>query len=514
MRTLTLVAIAAALIAAAAGLGVAQTQSALAAQCALPKIPPDVRITKTTAVAVGDDIGIPNGGKATRPFCRVEGVIEKEIGFELWLPAKRDWNGGVYGAGVGGQAGVIGVRELARAAQRGYAAASNDSGHKNTERNWLLGDPMRAENYAGRANHVMTQRVKAMVAAYYGRDADNAVFVGCSGGGRQAMTELQRYPEDYDAIIAGAPGVDTPQMSARRMWEMVQHTKSAGLMADDDWKLVAASAVAACDADDGLKDGVIGSPMNCKFDIASLKCPRSGRCLSEAQIAFARKIYAPLKTESGKQIDDGVLPGTPVAVALVPEANKPGPAYLAVALFGDGVHRDPKWDARTFNVDQDLAAIDKVMNLHADDPQIDAFVARGGKLILYHGLADPFVSARPTIKYFEALQTRFGAAKAKSFVRLFLVPGMDHCAGGGVPDRFGAAGAFDAPTADVRHDLLSAMAHWRKDGVAPERIVASKVENGAVVQTRPLCAYPAEARYRGTGDPMQAENFECKAGAK
>jgi Tannase and feruloyl esterase len=228
-----------------------------------------------------------------------------------------------------------------------------------------------------------------------------------------------------------------------------------------------------------------------------------------AQISFAKMLYAPLKDEVGKQVDFGLLPGVPISPVQVPKPSQPGPAYLAVVLFGDGVHHNPNWDARTFNVRDDLAAIDKVMNLHADDPRIDAFVARGGKLILYHGLGDPLVSPAPTIKYFQALEKRFGASKARSFVRLFLIPGMAHCAGGGVPDRFGGAGG-DAPVVDADHDLLSAIERWRSRGAAPKRVVASKVEGGVVVQTRPLCAYPTVAGYRGSGDPGLAESFECK----
>ena len=419
------------------------------------------------------------------------------------------WNGRLLAAGVGGQAGQVNAVELKRGAARGYAATSNDSGHKASDPHWLLGDPQRAANYAGRANHVVTLKAKAMTAAFYGRPVSRSFFIGCSGGGRQALTEMQRYPDDFDGIIAGAPGVNTPQMSARRMWEMVQHSRFAGVMSADDWRWVAQAATADCDAADGLKDGLVLNPMRCGFEPRRLACtPTSkGRCLSPAQVTLAERIYAPLNDERGRQVDAGLLPGVAVQPALVPEPFTPGPPYLAVVLFGDGVHRDANWDARTFRIADDLPAIDRVMDLHADNPAIEPFVRHGGRLILYQGWADPLVAAQPTIDYFDALGARFGAAKRDGFARLFLVPGMEHCRGGGTTDLFGGVGS-DAPVVDPDHDLLSALEHWVDQGIAPQRIIASQADADGVVRTRPLCAHPAEARYRG-GDPNDAASFAC-----
>jgi feruloyl esterase len=464
--------------------------------------PADVRIVAST---------ISNGADkapARSAFCRVEGVIETEIGFELWLPLKPAWNGRFLAIGVGGQAGSIPLRELARGVDRGYATASTDTGHKASDPHWLLGDPMRAANYAHRANHLLADKGKALAAAFYGQGAQHAFFLGCSGGGRQALTEVQRYPGDYDGVIAGAPGVNTPQMSARRMWEMVQHSADAGLMSEADWRWVATSAVEACDADDGLKDGIVTNPARCRFTPRRLACgAKAGKCLSPAQLALVERIYAPLHDETGRGIDAGLLPGVAVSPALVPEPFTPGPPYLAVALFGDGVHRDRNWDGRTFRLASDLPAIDRVMDLHADDPQIAPFVRRGGKLILYQGWADPLVAPQPTLAYYAAVRKTLGPAGADRSVRLFMIPGMEHCRGGGVPDAFGGAGG-DAPQVDPDHDMLSALERWTGGGPAPQRIVASQLKDGRVVRTRPLCARPAEARYRG-GDPEQASSFAC-----
>ena len=206
---------------------------------------------------------------------------------------------------------------------------------------------------------------------------------------------------------------------------------------------------------------------------------------------------------------DGLLAGTPVSPTPLPEPFTPGPPYLAVSLFGDGVHADPNWDPRTFNLARDLPAIDRVMNLHADDPDIRPFVRRGGKLILYHGWADPLVAPQSTIAYYQAVLAALGQAAADS-VRLFMAPGVDHCRGGAGPDLFGGAGG-DAPHVDADHDLLSALERWVDEQQPPERIVASRIQEGRIVRTRPLCAYPKRARYRGAGSTDEAINFACNA---
>lgn len=474
----------------------------------------DLRITAATPVAAASGFVPPvaNARAPERDFCRVEGVIEKEIGFELWLPEAGRWNGKLLTGGVGGQAGNFNYRELVRGVRRGYASASTDTGHKASDRHWLLGDPARAPNYAHRANHVLAVQAKAIVAAYYGTAASRAYFVGCSGGGRQALTEAQRYPDDYDGIIAGAPGPKTPEMSARRMWEMQQHTRHAATMNAAAWRLIAAAGAAACDAHDGAKDGVADDPRACPFDIASLRCTggRSDGCLSDAQIDVARRVYAPLHDENGKRIDDGLLPGVLVRPEPLPEPFTPGAPYLAVALFGDGVHRDRHWDPRSFRIADDLPAIDRVMDLRADNPDLSAFAARGGKLIVYQGWADPLVAAQPTVDYFEAVERRMGGReRTAGFARLYMVPGMDHCIGGTGPDRFGGAGE-DAPVVDARHDLLSALEAWVERGAAPTHVIASQVVGGQVVRTRPLCPHPQRARSLGTGRVDEASGFECR----
>lgn len=473
---------------------------------------PQVRVVAATPIGPDTDFASPDARapRVDAGFCRVEGVIEQEIGFELWLPLKAQWNGHMLTGGVGGQAGSFNYRELARGVSRGYASASTDTGHKSSERHWLLGGPMRAVNYAERANHLLAVKAKAVIAAFYGRPVRRAIFSGCSGGGRQAMTQVQRYPDDYDGVLAGAPGVNTPEMSARRMWEMIRHRENRGLMSAADWALIARSGVAACDAKDGLRDGLVANPAACRFDISSLQCRagQAGACLSAAKVAFAKRIYAPLYDENGRRIDSGILPGVPVSATPLPEPFTPGPPYLAVALFGDGVHRDPDWDASTFRIAYDLPAIDRVMNLHADDPDLSSFRARGGKLLMYQGWADPLVLAQSTTDYFHAVQTRMGP-DVSDFLRLYMVPGMDHCVGGAGPDLFGATGGEGLDRSPA-NDMLAALEQWLDTGNAPGSILAVKREKGAVTMQRPLCPFPQAAHYRGQGNVLLANSFECR----
>lgn len=476
-------------------------------------LPADVRITRASDIVPEAHFmapNIPDAKPMKQRFCRVEGVIEKEIGFELWLPESSAWNGRFLTGGVGGQAGNFNYRELSRGVRQGFASASTDTGHKASDRHWLLGDPMRAVNYAERANHLLAVKAKQIVTRFYKRAIRTALFMGCSGGGRQALTEAQRYPDDYDGILAGAPGPKTPEMSARRMWEMQQHSATASIMTDRLWGLVYQSAIRTCDPLDGVTNGVIDHPMNCPFRIASLLCSKTmgPECLTAEQVRIAERIYAPLHDETGKRIDDGLLPGVRVHPQVLPEPFTPGPAYLAVALFGDGVHRDADWDPATFRIARDLPAIDRVMNLHADDPNIRPFVSRGGKLLIYQGWSDPLVAAQPTITYYEAAAQLLGA-QGQDSLRLFMIPGVDHCVGGPGTDSFGGSGG-EAHVVDPGHDMLSALTAWVEQGRPPERIVAAKRVDDRVIRTRPLCAWPRVARYDGRGDSDQATSFTCE----
>ncbi len=423
------------------------------------------------------------------------------IGYELWLPEAAHWNRRLLGAGVGGSAGTYNFNELALGVERGYASVSTDTGHMASDVHWML-DARAADNYAYRAVHRMTVTAKAIVRSYYGRSAAFAYFTGCSGGGREGLKELQRYPDDYDGILAGAPGPDMPLLSVRHMLVGLWQQESGITITDADWGLVQQQAIRACDKLDGLVDGVIEDPRRCRVNLADLRCPtgQTVGCLSLAKLALVERIVAPLRDREGNQFDSGLLPGV---------RSRPGPPPALVAqLFGEGAHHDPNWNPLSFDSAADLAAVYRQQpELRADNPDVSAFERHGGKLILYQGWMDPSVIAQQTLDYFERLVARSGgAAGASRFARLYMVPGMYHCRGGDSTDRFG--GLAGSISRDPQHDALSALVAWRERDLAPAALIAAKVEHGRVVRTRPLCPYPQRATYRG-GASDSASSFAC-----
>ena len=440
--------------------------------------------------------------KVDAAFCRVKGAIETEIGFELWLPARTAWNGKFLGAGVGGDAGAFNFQDLPRGVARGYAAGTTDTGHKASDPAWMMGPPERLANYTHRANHLLAESGKRILADYYGSPAKRSYFIGCSGGGRQALKEVQLYPDDYDGVIAGAPGPKTPEMTVRRMWELIQREAQPGLLSPADWKRIADEGVRQCDALDGVKDGVAEDPRQCRFNVRSLQCEpnQTTACLTTEQAAFAARFYAPLRDETGRALDEGILPGVLI---------DSGRSRLAPATFGQAVRHDPNWKGQDFSTRKDLDAIRRVMpELAADHTDLSAFARHGGKLILYHGWMDPAVAARMTPAYREAVIRRMGPAQTKAFLRLFMVPGMGHCAGGPGADQLGGSGP-DAPALDADHDLLTALEGWVEQNRAPEQLIASKLEQGRVVRTHLLCAAPRHAEYDGRGSPDDAKSYSC-----
>ncbi len=469
----------------------------------------DVTITAVDAVAAGQLwAGEPDAGPFRRrvspqkAFCRVQGVIETEIGFELWLPQPRDWNGKFLAGGVGGDAGTFNYADLPRGIDRGYAAATTDTGHKASERTWMLGDPVRLQNFEHRAHHLLAVKSKEIITDYYADEIDHAYFIGCSGGGRQGLKEMQRYPEDYDGILVGAAGPKTPEMTTRRMWELLLRDNNPGLMSPDDWALVQQNAIASCDADDGVTDGIAENPLACSLNIDALACRagQTSQCLSPEQIDFARQFYAPMRDEDGKAIDSGLLPGVLV---------DSGRSRLAPATFGQALRKQADWDTKDFSVKNDLPAIRRVMpDLAADETDLRPFAARGGKFIQYSGWMDPAVPANMIVEYHEEVAEVMGEAEANAFSRLYMVPGMYHCGGGPGADSMGGAGR-DAPIVDARHDLLTALEEWVEEGTAPGPIIASKVEDGEVTRTHLVCPYPQSAQFIGD-DPNDAASFVCR----
>lgn len=441
-------------------------------------------------------------GPVSVPLCRVEGVVEGNIGFELWLPAT--WNGRLLGAGVGGDAGVYNYSDMSRRVGEGFATVTTDSGHKASQARWMA-DPKARVDYEHRAVHLTALAAKALAAKFYGRAVDKSYFTGCSGGGRQALKQMQNYPGDYDGVIAGAPGPYMPLQSVRMLWFALQQKWTpAGALSDADWALYESKATAACDAQDGVEDGVISNPLACKFRTATLLCTpgQTEACLTAPKLRMLDLIRAPMRDEAGRAMDGGLFAGV---------RTRPGPpSPLLRAMWADGVYDDANWDEDSFQRSRDLRAANRRMpELRADKVAIAPFIKAGGKAILYQGWADPSTNAGPTIDYYAALaRANGGLAKLDDHVRLFMAPGMYHCARGPGADQFGASGQMSWP-GDPSRDVLWSLIRWVEQGQAPARLTATKLEQGREAFTRTLCPYPQAARWDGKGPTDAASSYRC-----
>lgn len=474
--------------------------------------PDKVRVTAATQVAVGQDVdalpetrGNYKPVPVTMPFCRVQGVIEGNIGFELWLPAGDRWNGRLLGAGVGGDAGVFNFADLSRRVSEGFAAVTTDSGHKISQKRWMA-DPKARVDYEHRATHLATQAAKALAARFYAKPVAHSYFLGCSGGGRQGLKEMENYPGDYDGIVAGAPGPYMPLISVRMMWfSLMQKHDPAGALTDADWALYEKKAIAACDGKDGVKDGVVENPLACTFKPATLSCKpgQESDCLAAPKVKMMEAIVAPMQDEKGRPMDRGLLPGV---------RTRPGPpSPLLAAMWGDAVYDDPNWNEDTFQRTVDLNKVNAVMpELRADKVTIAPFIARGGKAIIYQGWADPSVIAGPTVDFYRRLEAaQGGAAKLSQSVKLMMVPGMYHCRGGPGVDQFGGSGQINTP-GDASRDILWAVIDWVEKGQAPQKLTGARIVDGKPVFTRAICPFPKSARYDGKGEDADARSYSCE----
>ena len=492
-----------------ADLGLPHTTITVAEEVTPPFTPPETFSSRGFAV---EDVS----------FCRVAGLARPEAGseirFEVWLPPAGDWNGRFQGIGSGGSAGAIRYRQLAAAVAGGYAAVATDNGHTSTsgfDGSWSLGHPVRLVDFGYRAQHEATVAGKAITRAYYGRDADFAYFVGCSQGGHHALMEAQRYPDDYDGIVAGAPANYWIGLMTAELWAGLATTRDPGQdLPRAKLPVLGAAVMAACDGLDGLEDGLIDDPRNCDFDPGVLLCegPDAPDCLTAGQVAAARAIYAgPVRPSTGEPLFPGYALGSEHFEA--PDGlggwarywsgiTEPGGSTGQFMKYS--VFEDPDYDLKRFDFDADW---DRANNrplgndetlasaLNAVDPDLSAFKARGGKLISYHGWADALITGHYAVQYYESvLDAMGGLEETTDFYRLFMAPGVAHCRGGPGPDRF---------------DAVAALERWVEQGLAPDRIIASKVVNGEVRRSRPLCVYPQVARYDGSGSIDDAANFAC-----
>jgi Tannase and feruloyl esterase len=488
----------------------------------------DSTITAAQSVAAGAFVpasGSPAAFKNLPAFCRIAGIIkptsDSEIKFEVWMPAA-NWNGRFQGVGNGGFAGSISYGGLAGAVARAYAAASTDTGHSGGTAEWAPGHPEKVVDYGHRAIHEMTEKAKLVVKAFYGGGPTRSYFASCSNGGRQALMEAQRYPGDYDGIIAGAPANDFTGTLTLFAWNMrLTLADPAAYLPAAKLTAIERAGLQACDARDGVTDGVLDDPSKCAFDPSVLRCKdaETDECLTDKQIASLASIYAGPRDAGGRQIAPGFVPGaetgsggwTAWITGATPAASQQ--FFFATQGFKNLVYGDPNWNYQTFDLERDgkqakerLAAM-----LNATDPDLKAFQARGGKLILYHGWNDSALPPLNTINYYNRVVETVGQPRAESFVRLFMVPGMQHCGGGPGPNSFGQF--VTSAQSDAQSDLSLALERWIEQGVAPSQVIAAKRPdaNAPPSRTRPLCAYPQVARYQGNGSVDVAANFSCVA---
>lgn len=486
---------------------------------------PDTIVTSATLVAAGPFMisgQLPSSKTTTLPaFCRVQATVKPTITLEIWLPSA-DWNGNFEAVGNGGFAGGISYSAMVSALKSGYAVASTDTGHTGGPGrvDWALGDRELVVDFGYRAVHEMTLKAKTIIASFYGTVPRFSYFNGCSNGGRQGLTEAQRYPEDYDGILAGAPANNWIGFEAGSMlwFTLATLEDPESYIPTDKLAAIDDASLAACDAVDGIKDGLIDDPRKCRFDPAALRCKGvdSAGCLTGKQVEALRKVYAGPPPLNGKQIYPPILPGGErgwSSFMTDPAPFKSMSYNAAVDFFKYMVYEDPNWDFRRWNFAKGMPYTEEKLSaiLDAVDPNLRTFRARGGRLLMYQGWSDPVVSPLNTINYYEDVITLIGKQEAaaknethvsssnsttpETGVRLFMVPGMNHCGGGPGPTKF---------------DAFGPLVTWVEHKEAPQEIKGSHVTNDVVERTRPLCPYPMVAQYAGRGSINDAVNFSCR----
>jgi feruloyl esterase len=481
----------------------------------------------TAAVRVSENETIPlklfnTSMPATVAFCRVTATLtpttDSAIMAELWLPDAQKWNGKYLGVGNGGFGGSVPTLDMRGAVAKGYATAGDDLGHELTslvvDGTWVIGHPEKLKDFAYRADHVTAEFAKTLIAAYYGHPQQLSYFRGCSNGGHEALMEAQKYPADYDGIVAGAPANSWTHITAGFLWnEMALNETPQSQIPQGKLAAIQKAALAKCDALDGVKDGIINDPSICHFDPAVLLCTKADGpdCLTKPQLAALRKIYGgPIHPKTGKKI----YPGFPAGVEALPHnwdlwiiGPQSYQAQFGNQVFGSFLLNDPHWDFKTVDFAKEVARADEEMGpvLNSNNPDLSAFAALGGKLILFQGWADAAITPFGTIQYYRDIQRKMGTKEAHQFVRLFMVPGMMHCSGGPGPNTFDAVAALD---------------QWRQKDEVPESMLAAKYTDSAAaltgappgepLSTRPLCAYPRVAHWTGQGSSDKAENYVCR----
>jgi feruloyl esterase len=467
---------------------------------------PDVpgRVTANTA---GLGLGY-NGGRGIPPFnalpafCRVAATLKpspsSNIHVELWMPVT-GWNGHFRGTSPNGLGGVINYNAMGVGLTDGFAVASTDTGHEGGDTAWMQA-PDKVTDFAGRAMHETTVTGKTIATAYYGVAPKYSYMIECGGGSAAALHEVQKYPADYNGIVVGGHAAHLTRQIFGQLWPwLATHLNGVAIMPAAKLTTLHEAVLKKCDALDGVKDGLLENPARCPFDPKEIEC-KSGdgpTCLTAAQVEAARKIYAgPINPRTNEKIWSPLYRGSELDWSFFSEADSPiGIATSALRV----IKANPAWDYRKDPVDfdRDVALADRsdIARLNASNPDISEYVRRGGKLILSGGWNNALVPAGAVVDYYKRVETTIGVENTRRSVRLYMVPGMIECNGGPGTDTF---------------DMLGVMRRWIEGGQAPKEVIASRVEHGKVVRTRPLCPYPQVATYRGSGSTDDAGNFVCK----
>ena len=431
-------------------------------------------------------------------FCRVVATLrpsrDSDVHVELWLPA--NWNKKYQAVGNGAFNGSIPYPAMAGALRSGYATSATDTGHTGNSASFALGHDERLVDFAWRAVHEMTEFSKSVVSAYYGDPAAHSYWVGCSAGGRQALKEAQRFPADFDGIVAGAPGLDWTGRAAQALagLQVMQQSGDARL-GPAKRRLLHNAVVEACDGLDGVHDGLIADPTKCHFDPGALECKGADEpsCLTSAQVRGARLQYTSRINPSTKRAIAGLERGS--ELGWTDQGWTASARATGLDQFRFIVFKDPQWSIERFDFDKDIVRADEIDggSLNALDPNLKPFIDRGGKLIQYHGWSDPQIAPGNSTQYYESAAAALGGiSRVEHAYRLFMVPGMGHCGGGEGPNTFDALGALEA---------------WVEKSMPPDRLVALQRSTG---RTRPLCPYPQVAQYSGSGSMDEAVNFVCR----